>query len=199
MKLTIKKETVVRLFEALGFKTAKTWDEKRLQAKLKQLPELVEETKVKSPKMKRILKKVLSASEIIFKSEEPERPSEAATAEPDKVTKKKKPTAEPGKVTKKKKPTAEPGKVTKTKKKKTTAKKKEAKTAKKSEVEKDAFGRRLGTQGALIDTKLDKTPKSIKQLVKECKLSKGRISTHLRWLVEKGFVKKDKDGKYSIK
>lgn len=88
----------------------------------------------------------------------------------------------------------------KKKKKKKAKKKQEQNTkAKPKEVKVDEFGRRLGTQGALIDKHLSKTPKSIEQLSKECKLPVGRVATHLRDLTGKGFFKKDKDGKYSIK
>jgi DNA-binding MarR family transcriptional regulator len=79
-------------------------------------------------------------------------------------------------------------------------KKKKKKVAKKKVgVKTDAFGRRLGTQGALIDTKLSKKGKTVKQLAEETKLPVGRISTHVRDLLGKGFIKKDKQGKYSIK
>lgn len=78
--------------------------------------------------------------------------------------------------------------------------KKRARKKKKTEAKGyDAFGRRLGTQGALIDEKLSKTPKTVEQLVSQTKLPKRRIMTHVRHLVKKDFVKKDKDGKYRIK
>lgn len=80
------------------------------------------------------------------------------------------------------------------KKKKKVSKKKKA-----VGVKTDAFGRRLGTQGALIDTKLSKKGKTVKQLAEETKLSTVRVSTHVRDLLGKGFIKKDKQGKYSIK
>lgn len=79
------------------------------------------------------------------------------------------------------------------------SKKKVKKQNNEKEAKFDKFNRRLGTQGALIDTKLSKTPKSVEQLAKECKLPVGRIRTHVRDLTSKGFIKKDKDGKFSIK
>ncbi len=63
----------------------------------------------------------------------------------------------------------------------------------------DEFGRRLGTQGHLIDTKLSKTPKTLEQLAKETKLPKRRIATHVRHLCIKKFIVKDKEGKYRRK
>ena len=84
--------------------------------------------------------------------------------------------------------------------KKVKSKKKTAK--KKVEVKSkgyDEFGRRLGTQGHLIDTKLTKEGKSIEQLAKETKLPVGRIQTHMRAFVSKGFVTKDKKGNYKLK
>jgi len=82
------------------------------------------------------------------------------------------------------------------------AKKKTKKRTKKAAPKKegyDVYGRRLGTQGHLINTKMSKTPKSVEQLAKECRLPVRRIATHVRDLTKKGFFKKDKDGKYSIK
>jgi len=89
---------------------------------------------------------------------------------------------------------------TKKKNKKKKVKQNKAKPAKNKakEIKFDKFNRRLGTQGALIDEKMSKIPKSIEQLSKECKLPKGRIATHLRDLTKKGFFKRTKDG-YAIK
>jgi len=177
-RLIIKKKTVIKLFEALGFKTAKSWDEARLLKKVKQLPELVEETKIKNPKMKRILEKILAADKVVFKeeeeSEESERPSEEEETQ-EKETK-----------------------AMSTKPEKKTVKKEKKPTVVKAKVEKDAFGRRLGTQGALIDEHLDKKGKTVEQLAKECKMPTGRISNHVRDLVSKGFLKKGKDGDYAL-
>lgn len=78
-------------------------------------------------------------------------------------------------------------------------KKKVKKQSSEKEAKFDKFNRRLGTQGALIDEHLSKKPKSVEQLAKECKLPVGRIRTHVRDLTSKGFIKKDKQGRYSIK
>jgi len=93
----MKQETIVKLFEALGFKTAQTWDEPKLQKKVKELPELVDGVKLKNRNAKRILKAILGAKEISIipagQKEEPERASETAmrkTAK-KKVAKKKAP------------------------------------------------------------------------------------------------------------
>ncbi len=203
MKLIIKKETVVKLFVALGFKTAEKWDDKRLLSKITQLPDFVDLKNIKNAKMRKILKKIMHADKVAFKGmkeEQPERPSEAAMRE-----------TEGGKVSKKKasedKGKGKGKKTTKTKtaKKQAPTKKPKAKekddkdAAVKKEVEKDAFGRRAGSQGALIDTKLGKKAKSIEEIAKESKLPVGRISNHMRDLLSKGFVIKNNDGKYRIK
>ena len=182
MKLTIKKETVVKLFTALGFKTATSWDEKRLQAKIKKLPELVDGVKIRNPKTRAVLKKIMAANKVVFK-EEPERASEAAMRKTD-DGKKKATKASDNKAGNKKKAT------------KTKAKKPVKKAL---EEQKDAFGRRLGTQGAKIDEHLSKKPKTIATIAKETKMSTGRISNHMRDLVSKGFVKKNKEGEYFVK
>ena len=186
MRLIIKKRTVVKLFEALGFKTANTWDDSRLMRKINEIPELVEEVEVKNPKVKRLIEKILKASEVILKEEKSKRPSEDVEEETQEETQKEK---------------------EKTMSKKSEKSKKKKKAAKKTFanyrfIKKkkgcDAFGRRLGTQGALIDEHLDKKGKSVKQLIEECKLPAARISFHMRSFVHEGFLKKDKDNKYIL-
>jgi len=182
--MKVKQEIVVKLFEALGFKTAKSWDESRLLAKIKQLPELMEETKVKNPNVKKVVKKLLEADSITIiptgktgKAESSERPSEAAMRKSAKGKKK-------------------PAKEKATKSKKKPKEKKEKKEKAKAEV--DRFGRRLGSQGALIDEKLSKTGKTMEAICKETKLPARRVNTHLKGLITKGFVKKDKNDKYFV-
>jgi len=88
--------------------------------------------------------------------------------------------------------------MSKAKKKTKKAKKQNSSTKQEAKKGYDKFGRRLNTQGALIDEHLSQKGKTVEQLAKECKLPKGRISTHVRDLLGKGFIKKTKDG-YSIK
>lgn len=184
-RLIMKREKVVKLFVELGFKTAGTWDDSRLLRKIKELPELVEEVKIKKPKVKEILQKILSAKEVVLKTEDKTTEEEDQGGHP--------PTSEPKTAKKKtaKKKTTEK----KTVKKKVTKKTK----TEKSVVEKDGFGRRLNTQGSFINTKLDKKGVTIQQLAKETKLPIGRISNHMRDLINKGFVIRNKEGKYRIK
>ena len=185
MRLIIKKRTVVKLFEALGFKTANTWDDSKLMRKINEIPELVEEVEVKNPKVKRLIEKILKASEVVLKEEKSKRPSEDVEEETQEETQKEKEKT----VSKKSE---------KSKKKKKAAKKTVVKAVVKEKKGCDAFGRRLGTQGALIDEHLDKNGKSVKQLIEECKLPAARISFHMRSFVHEGFLKKDKDNKYIL-
>ncbi len=170
--LTIKQATVVRLFEALGFKTAKDWSVAKLRKKVKQLPELADGAKVKNPKAKKALAAILKAKKVDIVptvSEEPEK-----VEEPRKASKKK---AGKEKATKKKKASEEKG----------------------NEENVDAFGRRLGTQGAHIDSVLSKKQgMTVEAIAKKTKLPTGRVSVHMGWLVNKGLVQ-NKAGKYTIK
>ena len=183
MRLIIKKRTVVKLFEALGFKTASTWDDSKLMRKINEIPELVEEVEVKNPKVKRLIEKILKASEVILKEEKSKRPSEDVEEETQEEAQKEKEKT----VSKKSE-----------KSKKKAAKETVVKAVVKEKKGYDAFGRRLGTQGALIDEHLDKKGKSVKQLIEECKLPAARISFHMRSFVHEGFLKKDKDNKYIL-
>ena len=183
MRLIIKKRTVVKLFAALGFKTANTWDDSRLMRKINEIPELVEEVEVKNPKVKRLIEKILKASEVILKEEKSKRPSEDVEEETQEEAQKEKEKT----VSKKSE-----------KSKKKAAKETVVKAVVKEKKGYDAFGRRLGTQGALIDEHLDTKGKSVKQLVEECKLPAARISFHMGLFVHEGFLKKDKDNKYIL-
>ena len=177
--LMLKQVTVVRLFEALGFKTSKTWDKERLLKKIKQLPELVDGVKIKNPKVKLILKKILRSKKIgirMTNTTEPERPSEAAMRKSEGGKKKK---VIKKKSTKKKEKAAKPSDDRKTKKKK------------KKEVDKtkvDSFGLRLGTQGSLICSKLSTKKKSVATIAKETKLPIQRVYNHLRFLLREKMV-----------
>jgi len=183
MRLIIRRKMVIKLFQALGFKTANTWDDSRLMRKINEIPELVEEVEVKNPKVKRLIEKILKASEVILKEEKSKRPSEDVEEETQEEAQKEKEKT----VSKKSE-----------KSKKKAAKETVVKAVVKEKKGYDAFGRRLGTQGALIDEHLDKKGKSVKQLVEECKLPSTRISFHMGLFVHEGFLKKDKDNKYIL-
>lgn len=68
--LLLKRETAVKLFEHLGFKTVKKWDSKRLLTKIKNLPELTDDVKIKNPKVKKLLDAILAAKKVAFKEVE---------------------------------------------------------------------------------------------------------------------------------
>lgn len=76
------------------------------------------------------------------------------------------------------------------------AKKKAAVTTK-AKTGVDKCGRREGTQGFLINSKINGKPQTIAQLCKATKLPKGRVTTHLWDMTRKGFTKKNKQGEYS--
>jgi len=84
-----KKSTLIKLFEALGFKTASTWDIERMGKKAKQLPEMVDEEKIKSKKVKSCLVSLMEADVIVVvddgcKSPKKEVGSDSAKQEPKK-------------------------------------------------------------------------------------------------------------------
>ncbi len=67
MKLGIKLELAVKLLKKLGYRTADSWDVKRIVDKLKMLPEMVNLKGVKSPKARELIKKIGKATDIILK------------------------------------------------------------------------------------------------------------------------------------
>ena len=68
--MKVKRAMVVRLFEELGFKTAKKWDIKRLQAKVRNLPELTDGVRIRSFKVRKILKSLLAVDKVVIKTAE---------------------------------------------------------------------------------------------------------------------------------
>jgi len=181
--ITVRRALLVKLYKMLGFKTANNWDCKRFERKIKNLPDYIGENEVElpNPKAQKFLDRILKAlkkGKVIEVVDEKEKDKNENLEKETTMSK------------------------SKNKKKKTTEN--EKKTTKKKEAVKkekgiDAFGRRLGTQGALIDSCLSKEPKSVETLAKECKLPVQRIRTHLNDLEEKGFIKSNKDGNYSVK
>jgi len=180
MKLTLKRKTFVKLFEVLGFKTAETWDDKKLLSNIKKLPEFAATAKVKSPKARKLLKSIINADEVGIKAEETAVEEAEATK---KTSSKKKKT-----VIKKTAAKADTKKKTIDTKKKTTTK---------SDTALDAFGSRLGSNNAKINKCLSKKPKKMSQLIKEANLS-GTYYEHAKSLIEKKFIIKSKEG-YSLK
>ncbi len=180
-RLIMKQETVLKLFEALGFKTAKTWSPERLQKKIKQLPDLVDGVKIRNPKVRKILKAILDTTakggKVVLKSlVEEEIETETKKEKEQEMSKKK------TKKVSKKKARVETVKV------------------KKTDVEKkvDSFGSRVGSKNATLNKCLSKKPKGMAQLVKEAKLS-GTFYTHLNQLIDGKFIKKTEKGFVRIK
>lgn len=177
----LKQITIVRLFEALGFKTSKTWDKERLLKKIKQLPELVDGVKIENPKVKEILVKILRSKKVGIRmtdAEERKQTSKAAVEET-------KDAQEETKETKK----------TKKKGKKIGNKSEQRKAAKKKNTteEKDKFGSPVGSKNATINKCLSNKPKGMKELVTMAKLS-GTFYDHLNSLVKKKFIEKTEKG-----
>ena len=172
--MKIKQETIVKLFEALGFKTASNWNEKELQKKIKKLPEIVDGKTIKSPNVREALKKILDADTV-----EIDMSAVEAAPEPE-VEITPKPEAKSKKKTKKVAKKVE-------KKKKVEGKK----------VEVDSFGNREGSIKAKINAVLTKTPKTMEQLLKDAKVD-NQQNGHLKNLIDEGFVVKSDKG-YALK
>ncbi len=191
--LRIKRKRAVKLFKALGFKTAKNWDNSRLQDKLINLPELAEEASLEDPKMKKLLKKVSKAKEILVYEVDNKgntQTNENVNRKENEVAKKKK----SKKKDKKKVATATGKKVKKDKAKKKDKKKDKKKAAKKTVAKNvDKFGAREGSIKAKINAVLSKKSKTMKVLLKEAKVQNPQTG-HLNDLIKAGKVKKTDKG-----
>ncbi len=71
-------------------------------------------------------------------------------------------------------------------------------TQPRAEVEKDRFGMRTGTRASSINAVLSAKGMTIQEIMEKSKVSSA-IHNHMRCLIEKGFVVKDKEGKYAVK
>ncbi len=67
-------------------------------------------------------------------------------------------------------------------------------TKQKVEKEVDRFNCRVGSQAATINALIGKAPKTVGELAKETGLSGGRVSGHLKAMVERNYVVKKGDG-----
>ncbi len=80
MALLIRRERIILLYEALGFKTAQNWDDDRLLKKVESLSELTEDVIIKDPEIKKLLDKILKAGKIKIKTDKPKGASETDMA-----------------------------------------------------------------------------------------------------------------------
>jgi outer membrane biosynthesis protein TonB len=196
-KLSIKKSKLVKLFEALGFKIASEWDDKRLVSKAAKLEEIVDVSAIKKEKTKTLVNKIIAAGGVKLKPTD-EEPTEEKT--PKKKKKKKTATEEKPAKKKKDKKSKKSKKEAKPKKAAKKSKKKASKSkAKAKESTKDALGCRLGTQAAKINACLTKKTQTIEKIAKAAKLTPARCLAHLRWLArEKELIKETNDGKFGL-
>ena len=192
---SITKTRAIKIFEALGFKTACNWDAARLQKKIENLPNLVEGAKLDDKTQKRInvvlkaLKDgrkvaVVDVEDAAADKKRGKAVEDAAQRESGRKAEKK---AKDRKVEVKEddKPDAKP----KTKKKT----KKVVTTASKEKKDVDKFGARPGSIKAAINAVLTKKPKTMEQLLKDAKVANPQ-SGHLKNLIEAGHVKKSDKG-----
>ena len=84
--------------------------------------------------------------------------------------------------------------------KKATAKKATPKKASaRKTAARDSLGNHVGSQAAQINTVLTKKSKTTQEISKEVGLKLGRVQNHMRYLLNKGLVTKNKDGGFALK
>lgn len=62
----------------------------------------------------------------------------------------------------------------------------------------DVLGSRLGSQAAAINKAFSEKAQSVEQIVKKAGLPQPRVRLHIRWAVENGYLKEDKDGNFKL-
>ena len=197
---SITKTRAIKIFEALGFKTACNWDVSKLQKKIENLPNLVEGAKLDDKTQKRInvvlkaLKDgrkvaVVDVEDAAADKKRGKAVEDAAQRESGRKAEKK---AKGKKVEVKEedKPVAKPKSKTKKKTKKVVV------ITSKEKKDVDKFGSRKGSDAAKVNAALGKKPKKMKQLMADAGLESS-FYNHLIKLVEAGHVVKSDEG-YAI-
>ena len=196
MGLAIRKEKAVKLFKYLGFKTADTWDDKQLVKKLGNISALIDGVKIKNPKMKKLLDKIVKADKIRIKSADETKQVESKT-ESSTMSKKKKTKKKTSSKTKKDEVKKKKKKGSSKKTKDVTKKSSKKNKTKDAAVNVDKFGSRPGTIKAKINAVLSNKSKDMKQLLKESKVVNSQTG-HLSDLIKAGYVVKTDKG-YKLK
>jgi hypothetical protein len=172
--LTVGSEEAVKLLEELGIEGAADFSTSKLTNTLKKLPSELEgeEEPDISRKSKKLLDQILEAKGVkVQDSEEEEEEEEPSPKKKKKVIAKAKPSKN--------------GEPVKRKKKKT----------KSDAAPKDKFGSREGTESSRINSLISKKPISVEKLKSKFpKFSPHRVTSHVRFLTERGYVKV-KEGK----
>lgn len=170
--LSVSKSDAVTLLEELDYEDAGDWSDAKLTNTLKKLKKEVEdpeEVEVSKPS-KKLLLSVMKAKAIELEGDEDDDDEE----EEEKPSKKSAKKASGSKTKSKEKPT----------------KKKVAKKSKSEPANKDKFGSREGTEASSINALIGAKPTTLEKLRDKLPKIKGsRISAHIRFLKERGFIK----------
>lgn len=72
-------------------------------------------------------------------------------------------------------------------------------SGRKPKAERDRFGVRVGTQAADINAAMTTKPQTVEEVMKKAKVhNKGRVTNHMRWLIDRDHVQKVGDDKYAL-
>ena len=199
--MKIQRSSAIALFIALGFKLADKWDLTRLNAKLSKVHENVgdeEISAIKDDGVRKVATQVIAALnaetavEVVEDSasedapaEKPAKKSKVKAAPAEEVPAEEEAPAAPAKKVKKAKeaPAAEEAPA-----EETPAKPAKEKASKKSEVERDRFGNRTGSQAANINAQLSKKWTDEATIATGAGVNVARVRGHLKWLKEAGKV-----------
>lgn len=193
MKVT--RTDAVKMFEAMGIKTASKWNDARLSGKLAKVSTMVDEdTELADPASKKLLDAVLAANEAEEEIELAEAGEKTSTKKGKKKAAEAETTDAPVEKTSKKstKPetTEKPAKAAKNGKPK-------AKTD--EDGTKSVYGHRAGTQAATIDDMLFKGG-TMKKMVSATGSSEGRIKGHINHLrKDHGLKVEETDGVWMVR
>ena len=191
LRTSVSKNRAIKIFEALGFRTAGKWDAIRLQKKLANLSVLADGADL-DRKNRKVVNEILR----VQKKGKKVAVIDVENAAADKRLEREVKAAQKSAAAKTKEKKARRAKKEKSAAKKKSKKKAAAKKTAKRVAEKvdlDKFGSRKGSAASKINAALSKKPKKMSQLVKEARVS-GTYYEHLNKLIEDRVVKKSDKG-----
>lgn len=197
--MTITRVSAIAIFVALGFKTADKWDTDRINKRLSQIADQVDDDAVKgvedddTRKSLQSVLKALGAGETVELEAEKKAKTEDEPEKPKAKKAKAEPAAEEGDEPEKpkSKAKAEPEGDDEDDKPKAKAKAEKSEKKAKAEPAKDKFGNREGSQAANINAALAKKWTTVAEVAKATKLSEARVRSHFKYLEGKKIAEYD--------
>lgn len=193
--MEVSREAVVAMFVAIGYKNAKKYDDDKLMARIRELPDNIpDEIPEEHRKLfEALVEAVNDEDDIEFEEIETVKSNGKVKKAKTKALKAKKEEAEEDELVPVTQPKAKSGKVKKGAK--GAKAKKPAKSSENGKVERDKYGAGVTTQSAAINKVFSRKAKDVNTIAKESGIDNvGRVRAHVYHMIKEGHVKKTEKG-----